>query len=225
MNRVEFTAHYSLHPKSNPANPLSLAKSEVIMKRQRGKKSNAQLIIGVLLSGNELTSKEISEIIEKNEGRKIKIQDVASMLSKISNEKKSALGFFIQRVKDGNSFTYHVVEEALGLSEDQAYGLTLKIGKGRYPLDQAVKDFPGLKKYLVTSPPSKSKPGPKRKDPNAEKALKPRAKALKPAPPAASVVADQSMDKLAADILRKIIEGGDVDVNVNVTLKIEGLED
>jgi hypothetical protein len=186
------------------------------MKRQRGKKSNAQLIIGVLLSGELLTSKEISEIIEKDHGRKIKIQDVASMLSKISNEKKCDLGFFIQREKDGNTFTYHMAEEALALSEDQAYGLTLKIGKSRYSLEQAAKDFPGLKKYIGTSPKSKTKDVKK-----TGKTAGPRAKAVKSAPVA---LADQNMDHVAIDLLRRFIEG-DMDVNVNVTLTIEGLED
>ncbi|MDM8552437.1 hypothetical protein QUF72_20290 [Desulfobacterales bacterium HSG2] len=171
------------------------------MKKQ-GKKSNAQLIIGTLLSGKTLKSRDVSDIIRKGDGKKINVQDVASMLSKVSNPRKSDLGYFIERVKDGNTFAYYMVKEAIKLSEEQAYGLTLKIGKDKYSLDRALKDFPGLRKYVKPGPKSKpapskvAKPAPSR--PSPSKAAKPApSKAAKPAPSKAAKPAPSKAAKPA----------------------------
>ena len=159
------------------------------MKKEKGKKSNAQLIIGTLLTGKTLRSRDISDMVLKKTGREIKVQDVASMLSRISDSKKCDLGFFIERKQVGNGFVYHMVKEALKLSEEKAYGLTLKTGKERYSIDQAQKDFPGLAKYVKggskPKPKLKSKSKPKAAKPAPAKAAKPAVKAAKPAVKAA----------------------------------------
>ena len=159
------------------------------MKKEKGKKSNAQLIIGTLLTGKTLRSRDISDMVLKKTGREIKVQDVASMLSRISDSKKCDLGFFIERKQVGNGFVYHMVKEALKLSEEKAYGLTLKTGKERYSIDQAQKDFPGLAKYAKggakPKPKLKSKSKPKAAKPAPAKAAKPAVKAAKPAVKAA----------------------------------------
>lgn len=215
------------------------------MKKEKGKKSNAQLIIGTLLTGKTLRSRDISNMVLKNTGREIKVQDVASMLSRISDSKKCDLGFFIERKQEGNGFVYHMVKEALKLSEEKAYGLTLKTGKERYPIDQAQKDFPGLAKYVKggskPKPKLKSKAKPKAAKP-AAKAAKPAAKAAKPAvkvaKPAAKPVkkqaspakkepvldlsGDKDLEKLVAKIIQEKIEDlGGLNLNLKVSFKID----
>lgn len=207
------------------------------MKKQ-GKKSNAQLIIGTLMSGKTLKSREVSDIIRKKDGKKINVQDVASMLSKVSNPRKCDLGHFIERVKDGNTYAYYMIEDALKLSEKQAYGLTLKIGKDKYPLDKAIKDFPELRKYTKPSKAAKSASKPKlvAKPKPASKAAKPASKAAKPKvtvkPPAkvakkpvaekvnpVSAVPDSdALDHLAAAIIKRVAS------KLKVEIKFEGAE-
>ncbi|WP_207678709.1 hypothetical protein [Desulfonema magnum] len=204
------------------------------MKKQ-GKKSNAQLIIGVLLTGKDLKSREISEKIAETEGRTINVQDVASMLSKISDHNKCHLGYFIEREQKGNGFVYHMVQEALAFSEKKAYDLTLKTGKDRYTLAQALEEFPGLNQY-VESP--KARPGVKDipKKPAAKKA----AKAVKPAKPvkkekatvkplseskvAASVSEDKKVEDMAARLIQKIDELGGLNLNVKLSFQLEEAE-
>ena len=137
------------------------------------KKSTVHLIIETLMSGDPLRSKEITDIISDSSGKTVKVQDVASMLSRITDADKCELGYFIHKKRDGNRFTYRVVDEFLKLSPKQAYGMTLKTGKERYPLDQALKDFPVLGKYVVSQPEKKGvSPKPRRvKSPKRTEAL------------------------------------------------------
>ncbi|QTA88118.1 hypothetical protein [Desulfonema magnum] len=201
------------------------------MKKQKKQKSNAQLIIGALLTGKHLRSRDISEMVLEKEGKKIKIQDVASMLSKISNTEKSDLGYFIKRVKKGNSFTYNMVKEVLKLSEEKAYELTLKIGKDRYTLEQALKEFPSLKKYVKPGARPKSKPQPKKAvvKNTVKKADPPKSKPVKAAKsPAESVMTiskPQDIEKIFAEIIRKVAGVGKADIQVDVAIRIEGSED
>ena len=197
------------------------------MKKQKGKKSNAQLIIGALMTGKSLGSRNISDMVSEIAGKEIKVQDVASMLSKISNTKKSDLGFFIKRVKEGNSFTYNMVDEILELSEEQAYDLTLKIGKDRYTLDEALEDFPGLCQYVPGASP-KAKPQPKKSQ--TKKAVVKKAP-QKPAPKVAQATANPvsdalNVEALVAGIIQKVTEElGNMDLRVKVSLNVEGVED
>ena len=112
--------------------------------------SNTRLIINILLTGDIYKSKEISEKIETMSGRQIKVQDIASMLSRISDAKKCDLGYFILREKDGNGYVYRFANELLDMTEEQVYGLTLKTGKDRFPLEQAIDNFPKLEEYVIS---------------------------------------------------------------------------
>lgn len=120
------------------------------------KKSTVHLIIETLMSGDPLRSKDITDIISGTSGKVVKVQDVASMLSRITDANKCELGFFIQKKRDGNRYTYRVVDEFLNVSPKQAYGMTLKTGKGRYSLEQALRDFPVLGKYVAPKPGKKA---------------------------------------------------------------------
>lgn len=175
---------------------------------EKTKKSNAQLIIGALLSGKTLKSRDISDMVLEDTGRLIKVQDVASMLSRISKVRNCELGHFIERKQVGNGFVYNMVKEALKLSEDQAYDLTLKTGKGRYTLDDALKDFPGLSKYAKapkSKAKSKAKPAPKKATkPAAKKATKPAPK--KAAKPAAKKTVKPAVKKAAKPAPKKAVK-------------------
>jgi hypothetical protein len=194
------------------------------MRRNKHAKSNAQSIISVLLTGKTLRSRQIADTILEKEGKELKIQDVASMLAKISNSRRSDLGFFIQRIKVGNSFTYKMVKEVLALSEEKAYHLTLRIGKDRYTLEQALEDIPGLAKYVDASrikPKSKGR-GPAKKTEAAAKPVK-AAPVPAPVPVATEKQQQQSVEESLAEIIKKVAGNiKDTGLNVTVTIKIEG---
>lgn len=203
------------------------------MKQQIEQKSSAQMIIAALLTGDDLMSRDISHMVLKKEGREIKIQDVASMLSKLSNPHKSKLGYFIQKNKKGNSFSYRMVEDALVLTEKQAYEITLKVGKDRYTLEKALNDFPNLNKYVspgAKSEPkaeSQAKPKPKATKGVVKKAAKKvsPAKPVKPKkteiPPEEMIPKDQQgMDAVLTEIIRKVSDLGGLDLNVKLTVKV-----
>lgn len=200
------------------------------MAKQRAKQSNVQLIIGALMTGKPLKSKEISGIISQAAGKRVKVQDVASMLSRISNEAKCDLGHFILKEPRGNSFIYRVVDDFLKLSVDQAYGLTLKTGKNRYPLDRALTEYPQLLPYVrrnrsrKAADPQSAVPGGRRND----------RKKMEASPAPASLEArefrglsGQSLADLQQwiDKARDLKEMLNLNINVNVTFKFEGFGD
>lgn len=194
------------------------------------KKSTVHLIIETLMSGDPLRSKEITDIISDSSGKTVKVQDVASMLSRITDADKCELGYFIHKKRDGNRFTYRVVDEFLKLSPKQAYGMTLKTGKERYPLDQALKDFPVLGKYVVSQPEKKGvSPKPRRVKPPRE--LR-RSAGRKIADSGSSLAVPNLSEGLGVEGIRslgELIEKvkeiallKDFNINVNVTFKLDG---
>jgi len=205
------------------------------MAKKKVNKSNTQLIVDTLLTGTSLRSRDISRLISKAAGREVKIQDVASMLSKLSDSKKCDLGHFIQRVKDGTGFVYNMADEARELSEKQAYGLTLKTGPDKYPLAQALKDFPGLSQYTESGK-AKSKPQKKA----VKKPVRPAKTVKKPAVakkttlvpqkavessaatiPAVTTSGDKAIELLLGKIIQKAAESGNLNVNLKVSVKLE----
>ena len=194
------------------------------------KKSTVHLIIETLMSGDPLRSKEITDIISDSSGKTVKVQDVASMLSRITDADKCELGYFIHKKRDGNRFTYRVVDEFLNLSPKQAYGMTLKTGKERYPLDQALKDFPVLGKYVV------SQPGKKGVSPKSRRVKSPKELRRAAGRKIAGAGSTLSMPNLAegigveeiralGELIEKVKEIAllkDFNINVNVTFKLDG---
>lgn len=194
------------------------------------KKSTVHLIIETLMSGNPLRSKEITDIISDLSGKPVKVQDVASMLSRITDADKCELGHFIHKERDGNRFTYRVVDEFLNLSPQQAYGMTLKTGKDRYSLDQALKEFPTLGKYVVPGKSRKSA-SPKGRPAKARKGAIARPEARAAEPDAALKLPDLLGGLGAEEIralgtlmekVREIAQLKDFNINLNVTFKIDG---
>lgn len=186
------------------------------------KPSNVQLIINTLMSGDTLRSNEIAEKVSEAAGKEIKIQDVASMLSRITNEDVCDLGYFILKNREGKSYVYKMADEFLSLSEDKAYGLTRKTGDARYTLEEAVNEVPELAKYIAEAK-AKSR---RRKRPSGPRqttgtAAKKARKVNAPQVAAyESSAASQDGVQLLVDALRKI---QDLNIHITVTVKVEGL--
>ncbi|WP_373500283.1 hypothetical protein [Desulfococcus sp.] len=194
------------------------------------KKSTVHLIIETLMSGDPLRSKEITDIISDLSGKPVKVQDVASMLSRITDADKCELGHFIHKKREGNRFTYRVVDEFLKLSSQQAYGMTLKTGKERYTLDQALKEFPVLGKYVV------QRAGKKSVSPKTRRVRPPREMGVEADVRGAGADATLKLPELLSGLgaeevravgelvekIREIALLKDFNINVNVTFKIDG---
>ncbi len=188
------------------------------------KPSNVQLIINTLMSGDTLRSNEIAEKVSEAAGKEIKIQDVASMLSRITNEDVCDLGYFILKNREGKSYVYKMADEFLSLSEDKAYGLTRKTGDARYTLEEAVNEVPELAKYIAEAR-AKSKSrrrkrstGPRR---TTETAAKKTQKVQSPQ------ITAYGSPAAAQDGIQSLVEAlsriQDLNIHVTVTVKFEGI--
>ena len=185
------------------------------MKGKDDKKTVSQLIINTLMTGKTLRARDVSSMVSEAAGKEIKVQDVSNMLYRISDDGKCALGNFVNRKKQNNRYVYSMVDEALNLSEREAYGLYLKVGKDRYSLETAVEDHPELKKYV--------KPGKldKEKKPGKKRGRKPGR------PPKAAVAVMEDSDApvseevggFIADVVKKIAGNETLNINLNVTVK------
>lgn len=110
--------------------------------------SLSRTVIGILMSGEELSLKQIAEKASESLGKPIKIQGVSNLLTRVSDKEKCDLAHFIRKNKIRGAFAYKVIHEALALSRDQAYGLYLKTGKDKYTLGEAVQTYPALSKFV-----------------------------------------------------------------------------
>lgn len=128
---------------------------------KEGKKTISEYIIDALCSGNNLTTPEIRDKVMAYSGKNILLQDIASLLTKMTNREKCSLGFFIQREKNARGYTYNLVPELFELSGKQIYDLTRRIGQDQFSLEDAVRKSPGLSRYLPAgqkkSPPDSRK--------------------------------------------------------------------
>jgi predicted transcriptional regulator len=143
---------------------------------QKKEKNNVQRVIDALLTGQPLRSRDIADMIRKTGKKNIKTRGVSSVLSRLTNAEHCDLAHFIARAREGNVFTYAMVADALQLSQDQAYGLTLKEGDDKYPLPEALSDYPALRKYVgsdaakmeAAAAPEQAAPAPTEKTPEPE---------------------------------------------------------
>jgi hypothetical protein len=135
----------------------------------RKKMSDIEWVIKTLMKGEAVRSSDIAEEISGAFGNEISSRRISGILSRISNPEKCDLGFFIEKVRSGNSFVYRMVKEALCVPEDKIADLAgsaapqcgtahrSALGCGapgdpgvpgnRYTLEQALKDFPALCRY------------------------------------------------------------------------------
>ena len=110
-----------------------------------------RLIINLLLEGNALTAKVITEKICEKSGKDIQIEDVEIILSRMCDSTKCTLGYFIERKKVGKGLTYSFVEEVLNLSEQNLFELYLTNGDNHYDLEQALDDYPELARHVIST--------------------------------------------------------------------------
>ncbi len=123
-------------------------------------KTNAQLVVSVLRREGCCKSRDIAAKLTEATGRTITTSGVSSLLGRMSNPEACDLGYFIQKNRDGNALDYQLAEEARHLSEEQLYGLSLRIGRDRYPLDRALADYPALRRYIPEPDPAPATPDP-----------------------------------------------------------------
>jgi hypothetical protein len=169
------------------------------------KKTISEYIIEALRSGQSLRAREISQMASGLAGKEIKIQDVASIIAKLSNPDKNNLGYFIKRKKTNRGYEYTLVKEMLELSAKQTYGLTRKTGKDSFSVHEAVKSFPGLKKYVSPS------------------SLKYQAKKAKRGRPKKSIseqpIGEMSVAEFFSRVVQEISDHGGLSVNVQLSVQ------
>jgi len=178
----------------------------------RDKKTNSEYIIDTMLSGQPQRSPDITKMVSEAAGKEIKIQDVASIIAKLSNSEKCDLGYFVKKKKTDRGYEYSLVKEILTLAPEEIYDLTRKTGQGRFTLDEALKKVPTLKKYVraAAKAPAIISRGPGRPPRTAGKA-------------GSLVMADANLANLLASLVRELSVQGGLNVNVHLTVQFKGL--
>jgi hypothetical protein len=176
----------------------------------RDKKTNSEYIIDTLLSGQPQRSPDITRMVSEASGKEIKIQDVASIIAKLSNGEKCDLGYFVKKKKTDRGFEYSLVKEILALAPEEIYDLTRKTGQGRFTLDDAMKKVPTMKKYVRAAKTPSLGRGPGRP---------PRTSAKSDS----VVMADANLAGLLGSLVRELSVQGGLNVNVHLTVQFRGL--
>lgn len=190
---------------------------------RKDKKTNSEFIIDALRSGKELRSPEITQKVSELSNKDMKIQDIASILAKLSNSEKCDLGFFIEKKKTHKGYTYSLAKDALNLAPEQTYDLTRKTGRDRYTLEQAISDFPDLKKHVKAirlKAQGQKRAGrrgrkPAVSSPTSQISMK---KAL-----TATDISGDALTKLMVRFLDSISTQGGLNINVNLNVRFTGI--
>ena len=114
-------------------------------------KTISEYIVDALRQGRFLRTPDITEMVAQASGRQLRIQDVSSVLTKITSYKNSDLACLIEKKKTHRGYAYRLVDEAQALTPAQIYDLSRKTRKNnqpRFTLDQAVSLYPQLKKHV-----------------------------------------------------------------------------
>ncbi len=186
------------------------------------KKTNSEYIIDALRFGKDLRSPEITQKVSELSGKKMKIQDIASILAKLSNSEKCDLGFFIQKKKTPRGYTYNLVPEIFELEPTQIYDLTRKTGKNRFTLEEALGKNPELKKYVKASrlkQPS-ARTGYSRTRQAAASAATARQSRM-PKTTAGTTFSSNALQNILAQLFKGMSDQG-LTVNVNLNIRFEG---
>ena len=173
------------------------------------KKTNSEYIIDTLRTAQALRSPEITQMVSDAAGKEVKIQDIASIIAKLSNSDKCDLAYFIKKKKTDRGYVYSLAKEAIELTPEQTYDLTRKTGKDRFTIHEAVKKFPRLKKHIRPSL-TKLKMG------------KGRRVVLRDSSNV-SPIADMAVGDLIARVLKEISDQGGLNINLNLTVNFAGI--
>lgn len=188
----------------------------------RDKKTNSEFIIDALLTGEQMRSPEITVKVSELANKEVKIQDVASILAKLSNSEKCDLGFLITKTKTDRGYVYGLVKEVEGLTPEDLYGMTRKTGQDRFSIEEAVEKVPELKQYVRPRAP---KP-PRASRINRESLVQAPRRGRPPASASATrapEVSDDAMRDIVASFMKEIVFQGGLNVNVNVMVQFKGL--
>ena len=188
---------------------------------EQRKKTNSEYIIDSLRFNKDLRSPEITQKVSELSGKEMKIQDIASILAKLSNSEKCDLGFFIHKKKTPRGYTYNLVPEIFELEPAQIYDLTRKTGKNRFTLENALLKSPGLKKYVKAS---------RLKQPTARTAYAGTRQAgvsatakqgRMPKTTAGTKVSEYALQTILAQLIKGLSNQG-LNINVNLNVRFEG---
>src|SRR6056297_3551466 len=179
------------------------------------KKTNREMIIDVLRSGTPMRSPDITEKVSEAAGKQIKIQDVASILAKLSNSQKCDLGYLISKKKTDRGYVYSLVKEAFNLTPEQTYDLTRKTGKDRFTMEEALRKYPSLKKYVKSA---RSKASSKQQSARSTKRA-----STGSASHHSREISGESLTDVLGELVREITDQGGLNINVNLTVNFKGL--
>lgn len=181
----------------------------------KDKKTNSELIIDTLRSGKALRSPDITSMVAENSGKNIKIQDVASILAKLSNSNKCDLGYLVKKQKTDRGYVYSLVKEAFNLTPEQTYDLTRKTGKNRFTLEEAIRKYPSLKKYVRSTRPKTSS---KQQSPRPTKQA-----STGTASHSSREISGESLTDVLGELVKEVTDQGGLNINVNLTVNFKGL--
>jgi hypothetical protein len=111
-------------------------------------KTRSEHILDALLTGKTLLLTDITRMVSDASGKKIKIQEISSLMARLSNRWQFQTGHFINRNKTPQGYEYSLVPEILNMAPEEIYDLTRKIGKDRFTLEMALEKFPELGQYV-----------------------------------------------------------------------------
>lgn len=174
-----------------------------------------EIVIHQLMEGDPLTSKDIAEKTSGN-GADMDVREVSTIMNKLN---KTDLGHFIKKKRKGRAFEYQIVDEAKYLTPEEAYGLSLKIGKDRYPLDQALEEHPDLAKHVKKTKKKKSSAS-KTQSKAPTRARKTEPASEKPVEVESGMDAE-SMADMVKGLLKMVAGDKELNVNVDVTVRFE----
>jgi len=175
-----------------------------------------EMVINHLMDGDPMTSQDIADKVSGN-GASMDVREVSTIMNKLN---KSDLGHFIKKNRKGRAFKYKIVDDvATNLTPEEAYGLSLKIGKNRYPLEQALEDHPDLTKHVKAAKKKKAAPS-KTKEKAPAKAKKAESASGE------TVQIESGMDAPAVEnmlrgLLKMMTGDKELNVNVDVTVRFE----
>ena len=182
---------------------------------EKEKLTRNEMVINHLMDGDPMTSQDIADKVSGN-GASMDVREVSPIMNRLN---KSDLGYFIKKKRKGRAFEYQIVDDAAkNLTPEEAYGLSLKVGKNRYPLDQALEDHPDLAKHVKGTK--------KKKAASAKAKEKPPVKAEKTESTSKELgMVEAGMQAAMSDTLKGLLNlaAGDKELNVNfnVTVRFE----
>lgn len=180
---------------------------------EKEKLTQNQIVINQLMEGDPLTSKDIAENVSNGQGGEMDVREVSTIMNKLN---KTNLGHFIEKKRKGRAFEYQIVDEARYLTPEEAYGLSLKIGKDRYTLDKALEDHPDLKKYVKGAKKKKTAPS------KTKQTAPAKARKAEPAAAAPAKIESGPDAGTMQDLLKGLIDmvAGDKALNINVDVTV-----